>query len=597
VTTLDSPIVRLRTQVKKLNLQSLLATSLSITLAISTSLISISSAHAAAPTVTSMAFTADSVTGGTLDTITGTNLLGAISVTVGGVSAVLGNNTSTSLEFVIPTGSVGIQPVVVTTSGGSVTSAFSITYYATLTPACGISGSFTIDRNNTVISNTACKGLAVIPNGVKTIGANAFVSNSNLFSIDIPSTVTTFGASNNYGPFRNSWLTGVTFQPNSQLTTIQSGAFRSTPYLQYVSLPKSVTTMQVLSFSDYVSTNGLRWIEIPETVTSIDMSLPYGAIDNYVPLTCIVSPVGSTGRTLSGHFTTGTTNSTVGAATPIFVTSVMDCPAPTITSFSSTQGSANGGVSLTISGTNLWNVNNVTIGGASAQITSLPNANSITVLTPPGTVGAQDVVLSTPGPSVTSVAGYAYLTPPTATSISVATSVISGGGTTVITGTNLASLTSSTIGGVAAVRSANTSTSVTLTIPAGTVGTKDVVLTNLNGTVTMVGAFTYYELVSSFINFALINPTMSVDLRTSVLITATVTYASKITFKYGNTRIAGCISMRTPATGPFTVTCTWRPTRKGAALLTATSVPISGGINSGFSSPISMSVNSRSTTR
>jgi hypothetical protein len=449
--------MRAKSTFGRVNFFSLLAKTVAFTLAITSSLLSINSAHAVAPTVTAMAFTADSIVGGTLDTITGTNLLGATSVTVGGVNAVLGNNTSTSLEFFIPAGTVGTQPVVVTTSGGSVTSVFSITYYATLTPSCGISGFFTIDRNNTVISNSACKGLAVIPNGVKTIGANAFVSNSNLFSIDLPATLTTFGASNNYGPFRNSWLTGVTFQPNSQITTIPSGAFRSTPYLQYVSLPKSVTTMQVLSFSDYVSTNGLRWIEIPETVTSIDMSLPYGAIHNYVPLTCIISPVGSTGRTLSGHFTTGTNNSTAGAANPIFVTTVLDCPAPTISTLSASQGSANGGVSLTITGTNLWNVNNVTIGGTSAQITSLPSTSSITVLTPPGTVGAQDVVLSTPGPSVTSVGGYTYLAPPTVSNISVVSSPSAGGGSTVITGTNLASLSASTIGGVAAVRSANTS--------------------------------------------------------------------------------------------------------------------------------------------
>jgi hypothetical protein len=113
----------------------------------------------------------------------------------------------------------------------------------------------------------------------------------------------------------------------------------------------------------------------------------------------------------------------------------------------------------------------------------------------------------------------------------------------------------------------------------------------------MVGAFTYYELVSSFTNFALANPVISADTRSSVVINATVTYASKVTFKYGNTRIAGCISLKTPAGSPFTVSCTWKPTRKGSALLTATSVPIAGGINTGFSSPIPVSVNGRTDTR
>lgn len=300
-----------------------------------------SASYAAAPTVSSISITSAGVSGGTLDTITGTNLSGALSVTVGGVAATLGNNTSTSLEFIIPPGSIGAQNVVVTTSGGTVTASTQITYYATLTPTCSIAGFFTI-QNNTVISHSGCTGNAIVPNGITTIGQLAFASNPNKYSIDFPATVTSFAASNNYGPFKDSNLTAVTFQPNSQLTIIPSGAFRSTPYLQYISLPPSVTTMQVLSFSDYVSTNGLRWIEIPETVTTINMSTPYGAIHNYVPLTCIISPLGSTARTLAGHFTTGTNNSTAGAANPIFVTSAADCPAPSVNSVSVTTGSANG---------------------------------------------------------------------------------------------------------------------------------------------------------------------------------------------------------------------------------------------------------------
>jgi len=561
------------------------------------SVVFINPAHAAAPTVTNMTYTSDSVNGGTLDTITGANLLGAISVTVGGVAAVLGNNTSTSLEFFIPAGSVGTRSVVVTTSGGSVTSSFNITYYSTLTPACGVSGYFTIDGNNTVISNSSCKGAAVIPSGVKTIGANSFANNVNLFTIDIPATVTSFGNNNNYGPFSNSNLTAVVFQPNSQLTSIPTGAFRATPYLQYVSVPSNVTSLQVLSFSDYVPTNGLRWIEIPETVTSINMSLPYGAIDNYVPLTCIITPVGSAARSLAGHFTTGTNNSTSGAANPIFVTSVMDCPAPTVSSISVNQGSANGGTSLTIYGTNLWNINSVTIGGAQAQITSLPSTSQVTVTTPAGTVGAQDIVVSTPGPSVTAAQKFTYLVPPAITSLSVTSSPVLGGGTTVVTGTNLASLTASTIGGVAATRTSNTSTSVTLTIPAGTAGAKDVVLTNANGSVTLAGGFTYYELYSSFNTFAVANSVTSADIRSTIVITATVAYASKITFKYGDSRIAGCISLRTAASAPFTVTCNWRPTRRGSALLSATAVPITAGINTGYATPINITVGGRSNLR
>ncbi len=552
-------------------------------------------AHANAPTVTALTFTSDSILGGTLDTITGTNLAGAISVTVGGVAATLGNNTSTSLEFYIPAGTVGTQSVVVTTAAGSVTSAFSITYYETLTPACSISGSFTINRNNSVVSNSACKGTAVIPSGVKSIGSSAFVSNANMFFLDIPATLTSFGIANNYGPFKGSGLTGVTFQPNSQLTTITPGAFRETPRLQYIKIPNSVTTMQALSFSDYVSTNGLRWIEIPETVTAIDMTQPYGAIHNFVPLTCIVTPVGSHARTLAGKFTTGSSNSTAGAANPIFVTSIMDCPAPTISSISSAQGSSNGGVSLTINGTNMWNVNSVTIGGVQAQITSFPNTGSVTVLTPAGSLGAKDIVVSTPGPSATSAAAYTYVPAPTITSLSVTSGPVAGGTVTVITGTNLGSVTAATLGGTTVTRGTNTSTSLTITTPASTAGAKTLSITNANGTVTLNDAFTYVEQISSFSTFAVTGSPLTVSTGSSQTVTATVAYASKVTFRYRNVRIPGCISLRTPTTSPFTITCTWKVSRIGAGQLTATSIPNAGGINTGIATPINLSVVSRST--
>jgi hypothetical protein len=543
-----------------------------------------------------MTFTSDSVLGGTVDTITGTSLDSTISITVGGVSASIISNTSTSLVFTIPAGTVGTQSVIVTTPGGAVTSSFSITYYTTLTPACGISGFFTIDKNNTVVSNSACKGAAVIPSGVKSISVSSFLGNTNLFTIDIPATVTSIGASGQYSPFKDSYLTAVTFQPNSQLTTISNGAFRAVPYLQYINIPASVTSLANLSFSDYQARNGLRWINIPSTVTSIDTSGFYGAIKNEVPLTCIITPLGSTARNLSLQFTTGATGQFAGAA-PTYVTNVADCPAPTISSISATQRSANGGNSVTITGTNMWNVNRVTIGGAEAEITSLPNLTSVVVTAPPGTVGAQDLVVSTPGPSTTSVGGYTYLSPPTITSISVNTAPIAGSGTTVVTGTNLGSLTASTIGGTAATRSSNTATSVTLTIPAGTVGSKDLVLSNVNGTVTSIGAFTYYEITSNFSSFSVAGSVRTSTVRDPLVITATVSYASKVTFKYGNTRIAGCISKRTPTSAPFTVTCTWKPTRKGSGFITATAVPTGAGISTGFATPIHMTVGGRTNLR
>jgi formylglycine-generating enzyme required for sulfatase activity len=83
------------------------------------------------PVISSVAPGAGSIAGGTTITITGSNLLGASAVTVGGVAAsgVTVIDAST-LTAVTPAGTVGARDVVVTTSGGSATAAGAFTYLA-----------------------------------------------------------------------------------------------------------------------------------------------------------------------------------------------------------------------------------------------------------------------------------------------------------------------------------------------------------------------------------------------------------------------------------------------------------------------------------
>jgi hypothetical protein len=172
---------------------------------------------------------------------------------------------------------------------------------------------------------------------------------------------------------------------------------------------------------------------------------------------------------------------------------------------------------------------------------------------------------------------------------------MAGGTVTVITGTNLGSVTAATLGGTTVTRGTNTSTSLTITTPASTAGSKTLSITNANGTVTLSDAFTYVEQVSSFSTFAVTGNPLTVTTGSAQTITATVAYASKVTFRYRNVRIPGCISLRTPTTSPFTITCTWKVSRIGAGQLSATSVPNAGGINTGIATPINVSVVSRST--
>ncbi|MGW3723479.1 IPT/TIG domain-containing protein [Streptomyces sp. NPDC005133] len=82
------------------------------------------------PTITSLAPTSGSTSGGTTVTITGTDLSTTESVTFDGVTAPFGVINSTTVSAVTPPGSTGAVDVVVSTTGGSATAAAGYTYVA-----------------------------------------------------------------------------------------------------------------------------------------------------------------------------------------------------------------------------------------------------------------------------------------------------------------------------------------------------------------------------------------------------------------------------------------------------------------------------------
>ena len=100
---------------------------------------------------------------------------------------------------------------------------------------------------------------------------------------------------------------------------------------------------------------------------------------------------------------------------------------------------------------------------------------------------------STPIGGVTWSSDSPFTPPPTITSLSVTTGLAAGGTSTVITGTNLSSASSVTVGGSTASIISNTSTAITITTPSGTDGAKNIVVTTAGGAVTSVGAFTYFS--------------------------------------------------------------------------------------------------------
>ncbi|MGW0033085.1 phage tail tube protein [Streptomyces sp. NPDC003314] len=81
---------------------------------------------------------------------------------------------------------------------------------------------------------------------------------------------------------------------------------------------------------------------------------------------------------------------------------------PAITTVTPSTGPAAGGTSVTIKGTNLLSVTDVLFGSTSGVDTLTVNDTTITTITPPGTAGAKDVVLTFAGGTATKTGGFTY---------------------------------------------------------------------------------------------------------------------------------------------------------------------------------------------
>jgi hypothetical protein len=103
---------------------------------------------------------------------------------------------------------------------------------------------------------------------------------------------------------------------------------------------------------------------------------------------------------------------------------------------------------------------------------------------------------------------------------------------------------------------------------------------------------------SGFNSLALAGSAVTATYRTSVIITANVTVASKITFTVNGKVLPGCKNRSTSGSGSsHSVTCTWKPSRRGDVTLTAAAAPTGAGISSATSTPVSIMVGNRAGSR
>ncbi|MCX4477093.1 IPT/TIG domain-containing protein [Streptomyces cellulosae] len=142
-----------------------------------------------------------------------------------------------------------------------------------------------------------------------------------------------------------------------------------------------------LSTATSVSFGGVTATPTVNSDSSVSVVVPAGAAAGPVPVS--VTTAGGTNNGLSYTYV----------------------EAPAVTALSPTSGPASGGTAVTITGTNLDTTDSVTFGGAPAPFAVI-NASTLSAVTPPGTAGAVDVVVTNPAGSDTLTAGYTYVAGP-----------------------------------------------------------------------------------------------------------------------------------------------------------------------------------------
>jgi PKD repeat protein len=168
-------------------------------------------------------------------------------------------------------------------------------------------------------------------------------------------------------------------------------------------------------------------------------------------------------------------------------------PAPTFASVSPATGSTAGGTLVIITGSGFTGTTAVTFGDVEAASFQVVSSTSISAVTPAGTAGSANVVITTPGGTTTGTGVFTYTAIPTVTAVSPAYGPVSTSTAITITGTGFTGATAVTVGGTAATSvTVVSATEITATTPASTtVGTVDVLVTTQSGTSTAVAGDKY----------------------------------------------------------------------------------------------------------
>ena len=432
-----------------------------------------------APTVSAIAPASGNSAGGTLVTITGTNLRAGVTVNVGGSAATnIVLVDANSLFAVVPPHPIGVSAITVTNTdaqSGSLGGAF--TYTAATAPAV---------TSVTPSAGTVAGGTTI------TIVGTGFVAGSTVTFGGIPSSIVTVNSA--------TFITAVTppqsvagpvsitvTSPDSQSGTMGAAytySLRPAPTLSTVAPPNGPAkggTAITLTGSNFlvgatVTVGSARATNVVVASSASITAIAPPGVAGTVPIT-VTNPDAQAGSIANGF--TYTPN-----------------PAPTIGTITPADGPIAGGTSLTITGSGFVNGAMVLLDGLVLSGASVVSSTSITAFTPPHIAGAAPLrVMNPDGQSATSTSGFTYKAPPvpTLTGVDPSSGPIAGGGTVTLTGTNFVSGATVMFGAFTATNPVVTNaTTITVTAPVGLSGSNAVTVRNPDGQVaSMNAAYSY----------------------------------------------------------------------------------------------------------
>ena len=439
------------------------------------------------PLANALTPTLGSTQGGTAVTVIGNHFVtDDTSVIIGGIiipAASVTVNSANSLTFITPPHSAGNAAVMVQTSAG-ISSAVpnGFTYVsaptaASLTPAFGsVSGGTTVTITGT---NFVAGATSVTIGGTVVSASSVTVNSTTSLTFITPAhaagnaavSVTTAGGTSAAiaGGFTYEGApTASSLSPNAGSTA--GGTVITISGTNFIPDNTSVTIGGTVVSAAAVTVN---------SSTSLTFTSPAHSAGN---VAVTVSTAGGTSANIPGGFTYNTY--------------------PTANTLSPAFGSAAGGTSVTLSGSDfIVGATSVTIGGIviPAAAVTVTSSTSLTFVAPAHNAGNASVTVTTPGGTSLAVpGGFTYAGLPTATSLNPNTGSSAGGVNVTVNGTNFVTgNTSVSIGGTVVAASAVTvtsPTSLTFITPAHTAGTAEVLVSTAGGSSAPIpGGFTYVD--------------------------------------------------------------------------------------------------------